>query len=246
MTVPTTSDPRRAYPASVGRLSGERTDWDAAHEGDLVDRLVTERYRALRAAIEAIGRVPRAPGGPDDGAPVGEVHSLLVVGVDLPVAMVGLRLATAFAQAGQETLLVDADLRAARERSLAPAAGAASGLADWLRAEDRDLPCPAYPTGSPHLALVPAGRPVEAGFDTVRDDRWSALLRGARAERDRVVVVAAPLAAVADALLLARHVDGALLAVAPGKTTSSAAVRARDALRAAGGRIVGVVLDDGR
>lgn len=209
------------------------------------DLAVHEHYRSLRAAIEAMGRTPTAPDDGDAGS--GAIRTMLVVGVDSPVAAVGLRLATAFAQAGQETLLIDADLRGSgRDRPSGPVGGAGGGLAEWLRGEAGDGPCPAYPTGTRHLAVIPAGRPPEGGGDLVRDDRWTALLAGARSERERVIVVAAPLSAVADGLLLARHADGVLLAVAPGRTTSPAAVRARDALRAAGGRIIGVVLDDGK
>lgn len=75
-------------------------------------------------------------------------------------------------------------------------------------------------------------------------DRWAALLAWAREERDRVIVVASPLSRRADGLTLARLVDGTILVLTPGQTTATAAARAQDAIRQAGGSILGVVLAD--
>lgn len=84
----------------------------------------------------------------------------------------------------------------------------------------------------------------EASTPVIPPDRWAVLLAWARDERDRVIVVASPLTRRADGLTLARMVDGTVLAVAPGQTTTTAATRAQDAIRQAGGSVLGVILAD--
>ncbi len=219
----------------VGASSGLTMDGRPDEAG------LAERFRALRASIEGAAVSPQADGSPK------QIRSVLVVGIDHGVASVGVGLATAFAQGQLRTLLVDADLRATgSQRVIRPAGGATPGLAEWLLDSAEGVPYAAYPTGQPNLSVLPAGEAATNVGDPTRGGRLAALLSNAEdgQPRDRVVVVMSPLAIAADALLLARHADGVLLVVVPGRTTAAAASRARDALRTAGGRILGVVLDD--
>ena len=200
-----------------------------------------ERFRALRASIE--GAAVSSP----SVNPPGEIRSVLVVGVDHGVASVGIGLATAFAQGQHRTLLIDADFRASGiQRMIRPVGAATPGLAEWLLDPADAVPYAAYPTGQANLSVLPAGEAATTVGDPTRGGRLAALHanRDDDQPRDRVVVVATPLAVAADALLLARHADGVLLVVVPGRTTAAAASRGRDALSSAGGRILGVVLDD--
>lgn len=218
----------------------------AASAGGSVDRRtedagLAERFRALRAAIEGA-----EPAGRADQAATG-IRSVLVAGIDRGVASVGIGLAVAFAQGQHRTLLIDADFRApACQRLIRPVGAATPGLAEWLLDPAEDVQYAAYPTDEQHLSVLPAGEASAAVRDPTRSGRLAALLAnpGAAPPRDRVVLVTTPLATAADSLLLARHADGVLLVVVPGRTTALAANRARDALRNAGGRILGVVLDD--
>ncbi|MDQ3512792.1 MAG: hypothetical protein M3462_03885, partial [Chloroflexota bacterium] len=117
------------------------------------------------------------------------------------------------------------------------------GLVGWGASREGPHAIPAQATGSPYLAVVPHGE-LNEGAPVMPPDRWAALLAWAREERDRVIVVASPLSRRADGLTLARLVDGTILVLTPGQTTATAAARAQDAIRQAGGSILGVVLAD--
>ena len=201
---------------------------------------LVERYRALRALVDA-------------EAPQATTRALLVVGVDRDAAEPATLLAVLFARAGRATALIDADLRGegerapVRQRLVGPSPRARAGLAEWLSdtAPPEDAtPPPTYATAVPNLVLVPPGAPRQAAGDLLGGERLVGLLPAIRRDRERIVVVAPPLAVAADALPLARHVDAVVLVVSPGRTTGPAAARARDAIEAAGGRLLGVVLGD--
>lgn len=227
---------------------------------------VRERARALRAMIEAL------PGPGPDHHGTGGPRVVLVVGVDIAADGVGRLLAGAFAESRQRTMLVEAATAArgpergparrpsreqvedqlaaalgqgagAREPGDSPGRPATGGLVEWGAGREGPHALPMRSTGSPYLVVVPHGAAV-AGQAVMPPDRWAALLDHARDERDRVIVVVSPLSRRADGLTLARLVDGTVLVLAPGQTTASAATRAHDAVRQAGGTVLGVVLAD--
>lgn len=174
-------------------------------------------------------------------------HSCLVVGVDTSTGELGLRLALAFAESGRSTTLVDA---AAMQGSLrffettptvaAPSNGRVPHLPGTETAVDEAL----LPTNVPDLTVAPvATAPADA--DLRRDDQVAAILDRLSAEAGGVaIIVTPPLQQAPDALPLVRHVDGVLLSVQPGRTGRPNAIRARNAILAAGGRVLGVVLSN--
>ena len=167
----------------------------------------------------------------------------MVVGVDHGAADIGIRLAAAFADGGNETLLLDADLSSPACHSLLQTAGPPpAGLIEWLR-EEGERPLPTYPSNLKGLSVLPAGR-TTTGRDPLQSSRIEALFAAARLTFSRIVVVAPPITNSADALFLAPSVDGAVLAVVPGRTGGPAAQRARDNLIATGARIYGAILAD--
>jgi Mrp family chromosome partitioning ATPase len=196
---------------------------------------VAEQYRGLRAVIESAG-----PVRPD---PESESLAVMVVGVDHGTADVGIRLAAAFADGGNETLLLDADLTSPACHSLLQTAGPPpAGLIEWLR-EEAERPLPTYSSNLMGLSVLPAGR-TGGGRDPLQSARVEALFAAARSTYDRIVVVAPPISTSADALFLAPAVDGVVLAVVPGRTGGPAAQRARDNLLATGARIYGAIFAD--
>lgn len=216
-----------------------RSASDAPSVGSAADPFLdrpelVERYQTLRALVEA-------------DAPDAAGRAILVVGVDHDATEAGTLLAVTFARAGRATALVDADLRGAHRSPtrphLLPATRSTAGLAEWLSGGEA-TPVPIVPSGVTNLALVPAGTARRAAGDLFGSERLAGLIPAVRRNHARVVVVAPPLSVAADALPLARHVDAVVLVVSPGRTTGPAAARARDAIRAAGGRILGVVLGD--
>lgn len=207
----------------------------ADRSGSLRGSRVAEQYRGLRAVIESAG--------PVSSDAMSDSLAVMVVGVEHGTADIGIRLAATFADGGNETLLLDADLTSPACHSLLLTAGPPpAGLVEWLLDED-ERPLPTYSSNLTGLSVLPAGR-SGAGRDPLQSTRIEALFAAARQAYSRIVVVAPPLSSSADGLFLAPSVDGVVLTVVPGRTSGPAAQRVRDNLLATGARIYGAVFAD--
>ncbi len=203
---------------------------ESTFTGSAGPAIADERVRALRATLEATqgnGHADDAAGG----------RALLFAGVesdDQSVSGMAGRLGKVCAAAGERCLVIDA---------IAPSGDqdGSTVLIDWLTGGD-DGPAP-WPPASPDdlLAVVPLTSASD-GRDVMRGPRWDRALAAARTTYDVILIAARPVAVSADALALARHVDGTVLLVAMGRTGGSALVQARAAIQAAGGSVIGTVL----
>ena len=151
--------------------------------------------------------------------------------------------ATAFAQNGFRTILVDADLRRPQLHSeLLNDKSDYMGLSDYL-SELAPLQQTISPTGMENLDLIPAGRHCPKPTMLLSDPAFSALIERLLSDYDRVVVDTAPVNAVSDTLLLARHFNAVCLVVQSGKTPRAAVERAVRSLEQSGANIVGTILN---
>jgi capsular exopolysaccharide synthesis family protein len=187
-----------------------------------------EAFRALRANIKFAGgeNPPRAILLADAGA-----------GAERPA--IAANLAAALAQAGDATLLIDADLRQPSLHRLFDL-GNDEGVSTFLRDGRGTLPL--APTAVPNLTLLPAGPMPPNPAELVASDRFRLLLALARETATFVIIDAPPVTAVADALAIAAAADGTLLIVRAGKTRRPAAQRAKEQLVRVGAKLLGVVL----
>jgi capsular exopolysaccharide synthesis family protein len=153
-----------------------------------------------------------------------------------------LNLASALAELGARTLLIDADLRNPRcHTALGVEDG--DGLSSWLSGQV-ELDALIRTLDVPGLFFLPAGPPPRSPAELVASPRMQWALALLRERFDVIVLDTPPVLAVTDAAVLAREVDGVVL-VARGHTTEAEAVRrARDQLALAGARILGVVMND--
>lgn len=197
------------------------------HAIDLVGLVEsTEAIRSLRAHVEAA-----------------QMSSVLVVGIDADAKLVGLPLAVASARAGLRSVLIDADLRSTKSHAEIGEAATRPGLADWL-SDSSVTDVPLQISTIPGLSIVTPGSGHLDPGDVLGRPRLAQLVPQLATNADRLIAVTAPLTTCADALQIARFVDGTILVVTPGHSTRVAAIRARDSLQAAGGRILGVVLGE--
>jgi non-specific protein-tyrosine kinase len=189
---------------------------------------MAEAFRALRANLKFAGgeHPPRAILLADTGTGEGR-------------ALVAANLAVALAQAGDATLLIDADLRQSRQHALFGVSNEA-GVSTFLGGDA----LPVAATTVPHLSLLPAGPTPSNPAELLAAARGPLLLARAREAATFVILDAPPISAVADALALAAIVDGVLLVVRAGKTRRPAAQRAKDQLERVGANLLGVVLTD--
>lgn len=152
-------------------------------------------------------------------------------------------LAIAFAQSGQQVLLVDADLRRPTVAKMFRASngrwvGLTSVLAGSLALEDA-----LTESGVPGLKLLPSGPIPPNPAEMVGSQRMEALLQELTSRFDLVLIDTPPVLAVTDACAMAPRVDGVLLVVRVNQVGHPQARRAKELLMAVKARILGVVLD---
>ena len=205
-----------------------------------VERLVThadprspvaEAYRSLRTnlafarAHEEMRTLVLTSPGPADGKSTSVAN-----------------LATTFAQQGQRTLLVDADLRRAvldKTFDVPRSPGLTEVIVGAVKLENA-----VHATSVPNLFVLSSGQfppnPSELlGSPAMRD-----VLRVAKEQFDVILLDSPPLLAVTDAAVLSTMVDGTILVVRLGSTAREAVRRAVSDLRKVHGRILGVLMND--
>jgi polysaccharide biosynthesis transport protein len=120
-------------------------------------------------------------------------------------------LATSLARAGCKTLLLDCDLRRpSLHRIYDQPPG--QGFCELVRGE-LDADEALRPTAVPGLWLVPAGQYDDRALSLLAQARARSLFDELRERFDFIVVDSAPVLPVADTLLLAQHVDGAVFSI---------------------------------
>jgi capsular exopolysaccharide synthesis family protein len=221
-------------PAIRGDRKGRRGD--DATGGRLITHVdprspVTEAYRSMRTNL-AFARAQQSPQaivvaspGPADGK-----------------STTAANLAITFAQQGQRTLLIDADLRRAVldrafhvERS--------PGLTEVIVGETT-LDAAIHETEIPNLSLLASGRFPPNPAELLGSSRMQEILRDAKGKFDVVLLDSPPLLAVTDAAVLATMVDGVVLVIRTQRTKRDAVRRAIGHVRSVRGRLLGAVLND--
>jgi polysaccharide biosynthesis transport protein len=154
-----------------------------------------------------------------------------------------LHCATAFAQNGLKTILVDADLRRPQLHSeLLNDKSEYLGLSDYL-SELVTLEQAIAPTHIEKLDLIPAGRYCPKPIMVLSSPAFPALITRLLNDYDRVIVDSAPINAVSDTLLLAKYFNGVCLVIRNGKTPRPAVERAARLLEQSGANVVGTILN---
>lgn len=192
---------------------------------------VTEAFRALRTNIQIAG-IDRP------------IRTLLVTsaGPDEGKSVVAANLAVVMAQAGREVVLLDADLRRPRVAQLFSQHDYA-GLPATLLDDSAQWPQTLMPTAVDNLMTVPAGNPPPNPSELLGSRRMQEFLTVLGEHCTTIVIDSPPLLAVADALVLAPQMDGAVVVVQYGRTHLRAAQQAVSQLQQAGARVLGVVLN---
>ena len=150
-------------------------------------------------------------------------------------------LAVAFAQLGERTLLIDADLRAPRQHRIFDAPGA-TGLADILTSRaGRSALLPMPRLGG--LCFLPAGLCRDSPQELLLGPALGGLLDRLAGEFGVIIIDSPPAKLYADAQCLAFRAGSVLLLGRRHHTRLADASRAARELAATGARIVGTVLN---
>jgi protein-tyrosine kinase len=171
-------------------------------------------------------------------------RTLAVVPVDAgaPAAALAGNLAIVFAQQGQRTVLVDANMRMPRQHELFHV-GARTGLSDVLagRSDDGHL-LPVAPFDN--LSLLCAGPQPPNPHELLGRPSFGALNHELSHRHDIVLYDAPPLSSGADAYAVANRARGVLLVVGRSTTRKAALREVRSQMLRSGVEIVGAILAD--
>jgi capsular exopolysaccharide synthesis family protein len=225
-------DLRRLGLGTVGLISLDGR-WGRAAIGS-PDAALAEAFRRLRSIL------PDVSGSAADG---GRGASLLLTGSNREegTTAVACGLAIAVAETGAKVALVDANLRTPGvSRYLA--LDTTPGLADVL-AGGAAVPEVLRDSLDGRLTVLPAGhRPADPG-EILASPALGATVRELTERFDVVLVDAPPLHAVADAAVLSKVTDRALLVVRAGRTRIADVERSADLLERVGATLAGAVLN---
>src|SRR5215470_5016951 len=153
-------------------------------------------------------------------------------------------LAVTLAQLGDNTVLVDADLRKPGVgRLLNLGADKYAGLSSYLAGvstlDHVTVPHPVIP----NLAAIPTGPLPPNPADLLSSHKLSEAIAELRKEYKFIVLDSPPVMAATDAVILSVQADGVLLVVRSGETPKEAFSRTRDLLTSVKCRMLGVVLN---
>ncbi|WP_195695117.1 CpsD/CapB family tyrosine-protein kinase [Priestia megaterium] len=151
-------------------------------------------------------------------------------------------LATVYAQQGLKVLLIDADLRKPTGHYTFRLENHI-GLTNVLTRQST-LAQAVQESEIPHLSVLTSGPIPPNPSELLASAQMAELLKEMKEQFDMVIFDTPPILAVADAQILANQVDGTILVVSSGKTEKDAALKSKELLSSAKGKLLGVVLNN--
>ena len=192
---------------------------------------ISEQYRTIRTNIEY-------------SSVEGEIHSIVVTsaGPEEGKSTTVANLAVVFAQQGKKVLLIDADLRKPTIQYTFQVDNK-YGLTNILM-KQRTLAESIQHTDDDQLYILTCGPIPPNPAEILGSKTMEELLKEANEKFDIVLFDAPPVLAVTDAQILANKCDGTILVVASEKTENEQAIKAKELLESARGKLLGVVLNN--
>lgn len=215
--------------ATIPRVATNKKNKHDLVTGSQPSSSASEAYRSLRTNLQFLMTQQNVRSVLVTSPSAGEGKSLTSA-----------NLAMVLAQAGQRVILVSCDLR---RPTLERYFGIASepGMSSWLAAQDDDLSAVVQDPGIANLRVIASGPVPGNPAELLSSRRLRKLVDTLEDNCDIVLVDSPPALAVADASILASHVDGVLLVLNALSTHRSAAARAKEELERVGASLLGCV-----
>jgi len=156
-------------------------------------------------------------------------------------SLLATHIATSMASSGSRVLLIEADMRRPR-LAISFGLNADVGLSTCLVSDD-DVANHIQPTEVENLHVMLSGQVPPNPTELLHTERFNELLDRTRELYDTVVLDSPPLLPVADAMVLAQKLDGALVVVRAGRTSRHALRHALRRLETVEADILGLVLN---
>ena len=194
--------------------------------------VIAEAYRTIRTSVFF-------------GVPKGEAKTILVTSPDAGDGKSTLvsNLGIAMAQAGQKTLILDADFRKPMQHNIFEfenGTGLSSVLAGTVSIDEAIQAGPVK-----ELDILSCGQEVPNPSEILNSDAFAEILKNELSERyDRIIIDSPPVGPVADSQILAAICDITLLVLRAEKSTRKHSQQARDSLQSVGGRLLGAIVND--
>lgn len=142
----------------------------------------------------------------------------------------------------KETLLIDADFRKPQIQGFFDLPKK-MGLAELVLKQANLEEC-CKPSNLPNLKIMTCGEVKDAAIGLLEFERINEILNQITTSFEFIVIDSPPVMLVGDSVLFAREMDGILLVVKAGNTQREVVKYTVDLLNGAGGKIIGVILND--
>lgn len=171
-----------------------------------------------------------------------KVLTCLGIHEDDGCSYVASNLAMVFAQLGEQTLLIDANLREPAQHEIFKLGGR-QGLSEVLSGRAHTLDIVRF-RSIPTLAVLPAGAvPMNPAELLSGNNAFTKLLNKLSSQFDVIVIDTPPAAIASETLTIASRTGGALVVARANKTRVRDIAAVRDDLEAAGAAVAGVVFN---
>lgn len=151
-------------------------------------------------------------------------------------------LAIAMEQMGERVLIIDADLRRHNLHEVMKLSNP-MGISDVIMNPDNLSAALKKLPGHPNMDVITGGTLAPNPSELLGSLWMTELLTRLEEKYDRIILDSPPLLAFSDALVLSRLADGVIMVVWGGETERDKVTRSVEALKGAGAKILGIVLN---